>query len=120
MPGELSRTRAHLHQGPSENQSLLTMLDDNPVLRKLIGTWPNAWRVGAKKHEQITTWAALTLLREVEVEASWRALFENGFCRKDGTVDPLAARYVASFALSRLPASVRVKPKKEAGGGADK
>jgi hypothetical protein len=86
---------------------LLLLLDGNPTLQKLIATWPNAWRAGAKKHEQIATWATLTGLREVEVEAAWRSLFENGFIAKDGTVDPFAARYVASIAMGRLPRSAR-------------
>jgi hypothetical protein len=66
-----------------------------------------AWRAGAKKKEQVATWATLTGLREVEVEAAWRSLFENGFIAKDGTVDPFAARYVASIAMGRLPRSAR-------------
>jgi hypothetical protein len=104
---------------PTDSPALLLLLDGNPTLQKLIATWPNAWRAGAKKHEQIATWAALTGLREVEVEASWRTLFDNGFVDRDGTVDEFAAKYLASIAMGRLPAGVRerkAKPKKEAEG----
>jgi hypothetical protein len=92
--------------------ALLLLLDENPTLQKLIATWPNAWRAGAKKHEQIETWAALTGLRPIEVEASWRTLFENGFTHRDGTVDEYASKYLASIAMGRLPAAAR-KPRKE-------
>ncbi len=103
MPGE--------RKSPSESPSLLLLLDGNPTLQKLIATWPNAWRAGAKKSEQVDTWAALTGLRDVEVQAAWRTLFENGFVHKDGSVDEYAARYLASIAMGRLPASVREKKK---------
>ena len=100
---------------PSDSPALLLMLDGNPTLQKLIATWPNAWRSGAKKHEQIATWAALTGLRDIEVDAAWRTLFDNGFCRRDGTVDPYAARYLASIAMGRLPAIRGAQRKKEDG-----
>jgi len=105
MPAEM--------KSPTENPALLLLLDGNLTLQRLIATWPNAWRAGAKKHEQIATWAELTGLRDVEVEASWRTLFENGFVHRDGTVDAYAARFLASLAMSKLPASVRQKKKEE-------
>jgi hypothetical protein len=99
-------------KSPTDSPALLLLLDGNPTLQKLIATWPNAWRSGAKRHEQVETWAKLTGLRDVEVEAAWRTLFENGFCRRDGTVDEFANRYLASMAMGRLPASVRDRKRK--------
>jgi hypothetical protein len=101
---------------PSVNQSLLALLDDNATMRKLIGTWPNAYLPSAKRHEQVTRWAALTMLREVEVEDCWRALFENGFCRRDGTVDAMAAKYCAAIPMGRLPAAARSGRKEKSDG----
>jgi hypothetical protein len=100
---------------PTENPALLLMLDGNPTLQTLIATWPNAWRSGAKKHEQVVTWAAVTGLRPVEVANAWRTLFENGFCRRDGTVDEFAAKYLASLAMSRLPAAALKRKEKDDG-----
>jgi hypothetical protein len=109
-----SRAPIERRKTPSEQKSLTVMLDGNPTLQKLVATWPNAYRQGAKKHEQISTWAALAMLRDVEVADAWRALFENGFCRKDGTIDEFAAKYLETMVISRLPAAARRRPSKEA------
>lgn len=93
---------------PSESPGLLLMLDGNPTLQRLISTWPNAFLAGgANRKKQVAKWAELAGLREVEVENAWDSLFLNGFVNRDGTVDPFAAKYLASMAMGRLPASVR-------------
>lgn len=98
---------------PRENPGLLLMLDRDATLQALIATWPNAYRAGAKRHEQIAKWAELTGLRPVEIEAAWPKLFENGFVSRDGTVDEYAKKYLGSLAMAKLPASARPKPKPE-------
>lgn len=96
---------------PAENPGLVLMFEKDATLQALVSTWPNAYRSGAKKFEQIKKWAELTGLREIEVEKAWAKVFENGFCNRDGTVDPFAAKYLASMAMGRLPAAVRrVRP----------
>lgn len=103
---------------PEEEFSLLLLLDGNTAAQRLIATWPNAYRSGAKKHEQIATWAAISGLREIEVSALWRMLFENGFVRRDGTVDDQAAKYLRTIAAGRLPRGlVRAKEPEKKGGG---
>lgn len=93
---------------PTENPALLLMLDGNVTLQRLIATWPNAYLAGgANRKKQTAKWAELAGLRGVEVENAWDSLFLNGFVKRDGTVDDYAAKYLASMAMGRLPASLR-------------
>lgn len=100
---------------PSSNPALLLMLDGDAVLQRLIATWPNAYRAGAKKQEQIVTWSKLTGLREVEVENHWRTLFENGFINRDGTIEQWTEKFLNGLAVARMPRTV-LKKKEGAGG----
>jgi len=96
-------TKAPESRNPTEMPSLLLLLDDSPALCKLIAAWPNAFRAGAKKHEQVETWAQLTGLRPLEVARAWRLLLENGFVNRDGTVDEVTGLYLTGLGLARIP-----------------
>ena len=82
--------------GPSERPELLGLLKDAEPLWRLIAVWPNVGGVGRSKAKErmVARWAKLALMREAEVRSCWELLVHNGFVRLDGTVDPVAARYV--------------------------
>ena len=96
--------------GPSERPELLVVLRDNPILWALVATWPQVRLAKTRRDKVAEKWARCANRRTAEVEAAWDALFQNGICRRDGTVDPSAARYVKeqiarSLGLKRRPPS---------------
>lgn len=103
---------------PSDRRQLLFLLDRDEVAWAMIATWPNVSRerlpqdAAQRKAALVRRWATLAGYRDVEIARAYDKLFDNGFIDEDGNVDPMADKYVAAMVFSKLPPSVRPKPRK--------
>ncbi len=101
---------------PSTRPALLLLLQGSPALQKMLAAWPNVFdRLKRTKptgpRARMLAWRNATGLRDVEIAQGERVLFRNGFCSEtDGTVDPLAERYLASIAVAGLPRQAKKLP----------
>jgi len=102
-------------RGPQDRPLLLALLQNNPILWKLIATWPNVerpegWNAGGHanaRQELYDRWAALSGVSRWDVRAAWKILFKNGILREDGTVDPAAEQYAYLAMVDEMPPELK-------------
>ena len=111
-----------MNKSVRDDPGVLLALRGNEPLQLMIAFWPRVDRsFGAEMFDHSNQrhrppvarrWAAFAGLREIEVRNLWDQAFV--FCRDDGSVDEIAARYVATLGLVVLPREMRPVSKPEA------
>src|SRR5574341_718316 len=98
---------------PRERPHLLGLLEGRRSLWALIATWPNVphpegWRESREGRRAVMcAWSRISGMPEFQIRHVWRMLFDNGFVREDGSVDPAVDAYVQDRAVEGLPSELR-------------
>jgi len=82
------------------DEALIALADD-AIARRLAAAWPSVRTRWKKRKRCLLEWAALSGLPPIIVERKATTLFGLAICRADGTIDPLAAKYLARHAVER-------------------
>ena len=92
------------------NLEALTLLE-TPTARKLVASWPQVKDYSQSHIEICRKWSQVS---GVHYKTAWRwlrPLIANEIIRDDGTIDAVAADYIATCALSRAKFEVDRKRK---------
>lgn len=81
----------------------LVYLRDNDAAQKLVVAWPLVWT--GDTCANLARWSKLADVPLWRVEALLPVLAEHGICRDDGTIDPLAERFIASQVAAAIKAA---------------
>ena len=83
----------------------LVYLRDNDAAQRLVVAWPLVCKRDIRVDQ--AHWSKMADVPLWRVEALHQLLVEHGICNFDGTIDPLAERFIASQVAAAIKAAQR-------------